>query len=291
MLSEAELAGVMHTTKGKGCGPTLTEMSERRHHHNIAGVTRKGQDFLDFGVEPELDETKKRSNSNNKSTDGSEIRKKQMPDNGLNMFENRVEASYDASLIIKVNKSSIINALKRSYLVSNSSTSRTAFNIETGTVPSCTCPDFAKNEHQVLCKHILFIVLHVLNGKDLEPSLRIHFIKENDLRSLFDAAGKDIKRRFLREQSTSKRKDFHAILAEHACFTQPQIGKVQKKCKWLAKCTNSCYRKVINVRTKCIAIEGALTVPFNKAVAQNYITAQILPALRTGQRGQIFGFC
>ena len=126
MLSEAELTVVMHTTKGKGCGPTLTEMSERRHHRNIAGVTRKGQDLVDFGVEPEPDETRKRSNSNNKSSDGSEIRKKQKPDNGLKMFENRVEASYDASLIIKVNKSSIINALKRSYLVSNSSKSRTA---------------------------------------------------------------------------------------------------------------------------------------------------------------------
>ena len=243
MLSEAELTVVMHTTKGKGCGPTLTEMSERRHHRNIAGVTRKGQDLVDFGVEPEPDETRKRSNSNNKSSDGSEIRKKQKPDNGLKMFENRVEASYDASLIIKVNKSSIINALKRSYLVSNSSKSRTAFNIETGTVPSCTCPDFGKNEHRVLCKHILFIVLHVFNGKDLEPSLRIRFIKENNLRSLFDATGEDIKRQSLREQPTSKRKDFHAIFAEHACFTQSQIWKVQKKCKRLAKCTNSRYRK------------------------------------------------
>ena len=151
------------------------------------------------------------------------------------MFENRVEASYDASLIMKVNKSSIINTLKRSNLVSNSPTSRTAFNVEISTVQSCTCSDFANNGQRVLCKHILFIVLHILNGKDLEPSLRICFKEENDLRSLFDAAGKDIKHQFLREQSTGKRKDFHAILPEHACFTQPQIWKVQKKCRRLAK--------------------------------------------------------
>ena len=49
----------MHTTKGKGCGPTLTEMSERRNHRNIAAVTRKGQDLVDFGVAPERDETTK----------------------------------------------------------------------------------------------------------------------------------------------------------------------------------------------------------------------------------------
>ena len=139
------------------------------------------------------------------------------------MFENQVEASYDDSLIMKVNKSSIIDALKRSYLASNSPTSRMAFNVDVSTVQSCTCSDFARNGHQVLCKHIFFIVLHVLNVKDLEPPLKICFIEENDLQSLFQAAGKDIKRQLLCEQPTSKRKDFHTILAKHACFTQPQI--------------------------------------------------------------------
>ena len=77
ILSEAELAEVMHTTKGKGCGPTLTEMNERQNHCNIAGVARKGQDLVDFDVAAEPDETRKRSDFNNKSTDGSEFRKKQ----------------------------------------------------------------------------------------------------------------------------------------------------------------------------------------------------------------------
>ena len=139
------------------------------------------------------------------------------------MFENRVEARYDVSLIMKVNKSCIINPLKRNYLVSNNPTSRTAFNVEISTVQPCTCSDFAKNGHRVLCNHILFIVLHVLNGKDLKASLRTRFIEENGLRSLFDTARKDIKYQFLRDQPTRKRKDFHAILAE-------QIWKVQKKC-------------------------------------------------------------
>ena len=130
-----------------------------------------GQNLVGFGVAPEPEKTRKRSNFNNKSTDGSEFRKKQKPDNYLKMFENQSEGSYNASLIVKVNKSSIINALKRSYLVPNSLTLRKAFNIEISTVQSCTCSDFPKNGHWVLCKHILFIVLHVLNDKDLETSL------------------------------------------------------------------------------------------------------------------------
>ena len=130
ILSEAELEQVIDTTKGKGCGPWLTEISERRHHRNITGVGRKGQDLVDFGVAPKPEETRKRSNFNNKSTDGSEFRKKQKPDNDLKMFENRVEASYDAPLFLKVNKSSITNTLKRNYLVSNSPTPRTTFNVE-----------------------------------------------------------------------------------------------------------------------------------------------------------------
>ena len=46
--------------------------------------------------------------------------------------------------------------------------------------------------------------------------------------SIIDA----LKRSYLTSDSpqpTSKRKDFHTILAEHACFTQPQIWKEQKK--------------------------------------------------------------
>ena len=41
ILLEAELGEVMHTAKGKGCDPTLTEMNERRNHSNIAGIARK----------------------------------------------------------------------------------------------------------------------------------------------------------------------------------------------------------------------------------------------------------
>ena len=170
---------------------------------------------MHFGVAPEPEETRKRT----KSTDGSEFRRKKKLDNDLKMFENQVEAFYDALLIMKVSKSSIINAFKRSYLVSNSLTSRATFNVEISTVQSFTRSDFAKNGHLVLCKHILFIVLHALIGKDLETSLQIRFIEENDLRSLFDAAGKDIRHQFLHEQPTG----IHAILAEHTCFTQPQI--------------------------------------------------------------------
>ena len=73
---------------------------------------RKGQDLLDFDVASKPDKMKKETDFNNKSTDGSEFRKKQKPDNDLKMFENRVDASYDPSLIMKVNKSFIFNALK-----------------------------------------------------------------------------------------------------------------------------------------------------------------------------------
>ena len=78
----------LDTTKGKGGGPTLTEMNEKRNNRNIAGVARKVQDLVDFGVAPEADETRKRSDFNNKSTDRPEFRKKQKLDNDLKIFEN-----------------------------------------------------------------------------------------------------------------------------------------------------------------------------------------------------------
>ena len=84
--------------------------------------------------------------------------------------------------------------------------------------------------------------------------------------------------------------DFHAIFSEHACFTHPQIWKVQKKCKWLAKYTNSRCRKVINIGTECIVIEDVRRVPFttNTAVAQKFY--QCLDALFITNQPQIFGY-
>ena len=64
----------MPTAKGKGFGPTLTEMSERWNHRSIAGVAKKGQDLGDFSGAPEPDETRKRSDFSSKLTDGSENR-------------------------------------------------------------------------------------------------------------------------------------------------------------------------------------------------------------------------
>ena len=80
--------------------------------------------------------------------------------------------------------------------------------------------------------------------------------------------------------------DFHAIFSEHACFTHPQIWKVQKKCKWLAKYTNSRCRKVINIGTECIVIEDVRRVPFttNTAVAQKFYQCLMLSSLRTSHK-------
>ena len=60
---EAGLAEAMHTTKGKACGPTLTEMSERRNHRNIAGVARKGQDLEIWKLQKKCKRLAKYTNS------------------------------------------------------------------------------------------------------------------------------------------------------------------------------------------------------------------------------------
>ena len=109
---------------------------------------------------------------------------------------------------------------------------KTAFNVEINTTQWCTCSDFTKNGHQEFCKHILLIVLHVLNGKDLEPFLRISFLEENDLQSLFDATGKDIKHQFLSEQPTGERKDFHAMpfmtCRTHLFYSKANLEKAKR---------------------------------------------------------------
>ena len=47
-----------------------------------------------------------------------------------------------------------------------------------------------------------------------------------------------------------------------------KFGKCKKSASGWQNVQTAVTEKVINVRTKCISIKGALTVPFNKAVAQ-----------------------
>jgi len=185
------------------------------------------------------------------------------------MFLNRLNALTES---MRVRSSRIVNDLKRCYSVVNSGNSRSAYNVEISNVYSCTCSDFSKNGQKVVCKHIIFIFIKILNGSQFDQSLKDRFIGNEDLKELFYAAGRIVNPTYLEVKLKVSRKDFRSILANHEKFTQKQTWKAHTKAKRSAKCSGPRCRKVISIGNECLVVEGALTVPYNckKAVEQKF---------------------
>ena len=74
---------------------------------------------------------------------------------------------------MNVKKQVIELKLKRKYITGSSTLAKQVYDVIITNTPitSCTCPDFQKQGKNVCCKHIVFVVLYVLNGKPLIETL------------------------------------------------------------------------------------------------------------------------
>ena len=66
----------------------------------------------------------------------------------------------------KVRKWNFINAKKKIYTVSSSLRCKKNYLVTICNVPSWFCPDFRKRVSKVLCKHIIFAFLYIVQLKD-----------------------------------------------------------------------------------------------------------------------------
>ena len=74
---------------------------------------------------------------------------------------------------------------KKDFVVSNTISSKTNHTVTVCTNPSCTCQDNRKYGESVFCKHIMFIILKILDVTD-EPILRNTYTGKDDLVSMFN---------------------------------------------------------------------------------------------------------
>ena len=75
--------------------------------------------------------------------------------------------------------------LKKDFVESNTISSKTNYTVTVCTNPSCTCQDNRKYGESVFCKHIMFIILKILDVTD-EPILRNTYTGKDDLVSMFN---------------------------------------------------------------------------------------------------------
>ena len=84
----------------------------------------------------------------------------------------------------------------RKYIIGSSTLAKKVYVFITNT-PSCTCPDFQKQGKNVCCKHILFVVPHVLNAKNLIKTLQDRYMTAKELTLLFQAVDRKVPEEFM----------------------------------------------------------------------------------------------
>ena len=94
------------------------------------------------------------------------------------MFQNRKKASDEEKANINAPKFRNISLLKQVYFVSSSVSGKKNYDVTVCNFPTCTCEDFGKNYLKVFCKHILFIMLNILNNGEFFKSYPNCFIPD-----------------------------------------------------------------------------------------------------------------
>ena len=155
---ESQLEQFLESPNSVGCGPTLVNLNEKKASREISAAKKKGEDIVLHGVSNKEDSRRNNSNTNNKTKNVAE-----------KMFDNRKGDAIKSRHMWKIKSFQRLTGLKRSYNVRISTRSFVIVTIYNN--PSCDCNDFKKNNEKVVCKHILFLVIIVLNGEDLEEQL------------------------------------------------------------------------------------------------------------------------
>ena len=123
-------------------------------------------------------------------------------------------------------------------------------------VPSCTCLDYKKNDMLVSCKCIIFILLFLLKVDD-EVVRNARHIGDEDVKPFLNNVQLD--ERFMKQAPLTKRINVRELLEKHDLFGQQQTYTLHHKAKRNAKCTGR--KKVLEVGTLTVRVDGALTVP------------------------------
>ena len=146
-------------------------LNERKASREISVAKRKGEDLVLHGVSSKEDSGRNNSDSNTNSKTKNVAEK---------MFDNRKGDAVKSRHMWKIKSFQRLTDLKRSYNVRISTRSFVAVTICNN--PSCDCNDFKKKNEKIFCNHILFLVISVLNGEDLEEQLIKKFLSDDGLK-------------------------------------------------------------------------------------------------------------
>ena len=173
----------------EGQGPTIGELNRRRQEREIAAANQTGQDILTYVVGGNIF-SEGETGSKPKSTRRC----------GRDMHKARLTQAGKGFMKIRDFKTE--SSTKKTFKVANSERGHASYDVVVTNTPSCTCTDFRRHKNQVLCKHILFVVVHVLQVNDIDGVLRSRYIGDGDLKAIL---ARNIPNQFLQKKEKRSR--------------------------------------------------------------------------------------
>ena len=174
-----------------------------------------GRDLLDFGNRITSPEVKKKLFTKANEDCNPPKRKK----NDRHMPEKSIETVKAHAGNIKVTNTKTINSSKREYSITSSTSGRTRYVVEICWTPSCSCPDFRKNDKKVLCKHILFILMYILGLAENDNIIEKKYFPESYLSVILRKELNDFDPKFkyaVNRLSKVNKEEAEHILARHS---------------------------------------------------------------------------
>ena len=267
LLLESRIDSLLQGSFEGGYGPNQTKLKDQRMHKQVEMAGNIGADLLDFGVFSSSPVKKRLFTTNDEECNPPKKKSR----SSTNLMQSRLASAKSQSSIMKIRKIINVNAFKREYVVSSSTTGRANYQVQICEAPSCTCPDYIKNGHRVLCKHVFFILMFGLDVSEDEELLKQRYISHVDLNHLLSKNSSEIDSRFLQksDQKIPRRTkgDLQAVLQIHDLFHQPQQVTLHRKVSRTAKCHGRNCQVIFTVGKLCLKVTGALTVPRDKNIA------------------------
>ena len=171
---------------------------------------------------------------------------------------------------VVVRSSQTNNETKRTYAVSNSVSGKVNYLVVICNSPSCTCPDYGKYKNRVPCKHIIFVLLYVLQVPETNEVIGKLFMEDEDVEAIFKKSPKEINPLYMQEMSKAKKRkksDYLGIMKRNPSFDGQQTMILNHKLTRTAKCKGNGCGNVLTVGSLCIKVDGAIVIPFETEAA------------------------
>ena len=175
------------------------------------------------------------------------------------MFDSRLNIAKALEQTMKIHRNVKVSNLKQEFDVLSTNNSRVTYKVVICNVPSCTCLDYKKNGMLFSCKCIIFILLFVL--KVIEEVIRnARHNGDEDAKPFLNNVQLD--EMFMKQAPLTKRINVRELLEQHELFGQQQTYTLHHKAKRNSKSAGC--KKVLEVGTLTVRVDGALTVPYGQ---------------------------